>query len=359
MYSIDDIKNSIIKGDCIEGLKKIPDGSVDLIFADPPYYMQTEGELKRAEGTKFAGVEDEWDKFSSFSEYDQFCFRWLKECQRVLKKDGSIWVIGSFQNIYRVGYIMQELGFWILNDMIWSKPNPVPNFTGSRFTNAHETMLWCSRDRKGKPTFNYKTMKHLNGDKQDRSVWNIGICIGNERIKGEDGKKAHSTQKPSELLRKVILSSSRVGDTVLDPFMGSGTTAFVAKTLGRNFIGFEREDKYIKVANKRLQDVIVEDSDVVNSVFDEKVPPVPMQTLLLNKYLSVGETLFNKKGEEQVVIKDNGHVDDGEEILSIHKMSGKKLGKANHNGWDYWFLKRGESLLSIDELRVAYRKEIL
>ena len=208
-FDINLIKNTIIEGDTIENLKKIPDESVDLIFADPPYFMQTEGELHRTDGTKFQGVEDEWDKFSSYNEYDKFCFEWLKECKRVLKKDGAIWVIGSFQNIYRLGYIMQNLDYWILNDIIWSKPNAAPNFAGTRFQNSHETLIWCTKSKKSKYTFNYKTMKYLNNEKQDKSVWDIGICIGNERLKGEDGKKIHSTQKPEKLLYKVILSTSK------------------------------------------------------------------------------------------------------------------------------------------------------
>lgn len=218
MKEIDKYINRIIQGDCIESLKKLPDESIDLIFADPPYFMQTEGELLRTDGTKFQGVEDEWDKFKDYRQYDEFCTGWLKECKRVMKKNASIWVIGAFQNIYRLGYIMQNMGFWILNDVIWAKTNPAPNFSGTRFQNAHETMLWCTKDSKAKYTFNYKTMKHLNNDKQERSIWNIGLCIGNERLKDKNGKKIHSTQKPEKLLYNVIISSSKPGDTILDPF---------------------------------------------------------------------------------------------------------------------------------------------
>lgn len=255
LYKIEAIKNKIICGDVVAELRKIPDKSIDLIFADPPYFMQTEGELIRVEGTKFNGVEDKWDKFKSYKEYDVFCQDWLSECKRILKDNGTIWVIGSFQNIYRIGYIMQNLGFWILNDIVWSKPNPVPNFRGVRFTNAHETMLWCSKSKKSKYTFNYKTMKYLNNNKQEKSVWEIGICIGNERIKGKDGKKAHSTQKPEKLLRKVILSSSNVNDIVLDPFMGTGTTGAVAKELNRNYIGIDNNPEYVRIATNRIDKV--------------------------------------------------------------------------------------------------------
>ena len=264
VFNIKDIENTIIEGDTIENLKKIPDESIDLIFADPPYFMQTEGELHRTDGTKFQGVEDEWDKFSSYNEYDKFCFEWLKECKRILKKDGSIWVIGSFQNIYRIGYIMQNLGYWILNDIIWSKPNAAPNFSGTRYQNSHETLIWCTKSKKSKYTFNYKTMKYLNNDKQDKSVWDIGICIGNERLKGEDGKKVHSTQKPEKLLYKVILSTSKPNDIVLDPFFGTGTTGAIAKLLGRNYIGIEREHEYNLVAQKRIDNVIPLNDDISN-----------------------------------------------------------------------------------------------
>ena len=240
--------NKVLEGDCIESLKKLPDASVDMIFADPPYFMQTDGVLLRSNGQKFAGIDDDWDKFADYEEYDAFTNSWLKECKRVLSPNGSIWVIGAFQNIYRVGYIMQNLGFWILNDVVWSKPNAVPNFGGTRFQNSHETMLWCTKNQKAKYTFNYKTMKEVNGGKQHKSVWDIGICIGSERIKGPDGKKAHPTQKPEQLLHKVILSSTKPGDVVLDPFFGTGTTGAVAKRLGRNFIGLDNSLEYIAVA---------------------------------------------------------------------------------------------------------------
>ena len=224
MLSIDDIKNTIIHSEVLEALKQIPDKSIDMIFADPPYFMQTDGILVRVEGTEFKGVDDDWDKFRDYNEYDEFCLGWLEQCRRILKDDGTIWVIGGFQNIYRIGFIMQNLGFWILNDVVWRKTNPPPNFRGVRFTNAHETMLWCSKNKGAKYTFNYKTMKHLNNGKQDKSVWDISLCTGKERLKDEHGQKAHNTQKPHLLLQKVILSSTKPGDLVLDPFFGTGTT---------------------------------------------------------------------------------------------------------------------------------------
>jgi DNA modification methylase len=245
--------NSIIQGDCLLELKNIPDTSINLIFADPPYNMQLRNTLYRPDNSKVDGVNDNWDKFSSFAEYDNFCTLWLGECRRVLKDNGSIWVIGSYHNIFRVGKIMLDLGFWILNDITWYKSNPMPNFLGKRFTNATETLLWCAKSEECRHyTFNHKIMKRYNGNKQMTSVWKIPLCTGGERLKGADGKKAHSTQKPEELLKRVILSSSKPGDLVLDPFFGTGTTGAVAKKLKRNFLGIEKEAEYITLAKNRI-----------------------------------------------------------------------------------------------------------
>jgi DNA modification methylase len=266
--------NTIINGDCIEELIKFPDSSVDLIFADPPYNMQLENVLYRPNNTKVNGVDDHWDKFDSFSDYDNFCMAWLKECRRILKDTGTIWVIGSYHNIFRVGNIMLNLGFWILNDVTWYKTNPMPNFLGARFTNATETLLWCSKKKECKKyTFNHKMMKKYNGNKQMTSVWQIGLCIGKERLKGEDGKKAHSTQKPEELLKRVILSTTKQGDIVLDPFFGTGTTAAVAKKLKRNYIGIEKELEYITLAKKRIEKIIeyFEEADWLEEKKDKQV----------------------------------------------------------------------------------------
>lgn len=344
----------IIAGDCIANLASIPDDSIDLIFADPPYWMQTEGELLRTNGTKFVGVEDTWDKFDTYKEYDSFSEQWLRECRRILKPNGSIWVIGAFQNIYRLGYIMQNLGFWVLNDVIWSKPNAVPNFGGTRYQNSHETLLWCTKSQKSKYTFNYKTMKHLNGDKQDKSVWDISICIGSERIKDENGKKAHSTQKPEKLLYKIILSTSKPGDVVLDPFFGSGTTGAMAKLLGRNYIGLEKEKAYIKIAEKRIASIQPDISDLHNLTLEVKPPRVSTEQLIKSGNLKAGEKLFNKKGELIGKLTASGYAYDGEDVLSIHKMSAKHLGLSNHNGWDYFFFKKDGELKAINDLRYEY-----
>lgn len=360
MFSIDNILNTIIHGDVIEQLKKIPSNSIDLIFADPPYFMQTEGTLLRTEGTVFKGVEDDWDKFDSYKEYDEFCQSWLTECRRILKDDGNIWVIGAFQNIYRIGYIMQNLGFWILNDIIWSKPNPVPNFKGTRFTNANEILLWCTKSKKAKYTFNYKTMKHLNGGKQMKSVWNIGICIGHERIKNKFGKKVHSTQKPEKLLLNVILSSSKVNDIVLDPFMGSGTTGAVAKLTNRNFIGIERETKYIEAAKKRINSIT---SDTKNFIYqnrlDEKPPRVSMKMLINKGYLYLNELFYTQENEAFAQLTEKGYLKDDKEELSIHKMSAKALNIVKSNGWYYWYVKRNDELILLDRLRRKYREKEL
>ena len=248
--------NTIIHGDCIDELQRFPDDSIDVIFADPPYNMQLENVLYRPNNTKVDGVDDDWDKFSSFTEYDNFCAVWLKECRRILKNTGTIWVIGSYHNIFRVGTIMLNLGYWILNDVTWYKTNPMPNFLGKRFTNATETLLWCSKSKEHKKyTFNHKLMKKYNGNKQMTSVWQINLCTGKERLKNDDGKKAHSTQKPEELLKRIILSSSRQDDIVLDPFFGTGTTGAVAQKLKRNYIGIEKEIAYIELAQKRINDI--------------------------------------------------------------------------------------------------------
>lgn len=343
--------NTILHGDCVENLKTIPSESIDLIFADPPYNMQTDGELLRTDGSVFSGVNDEWDKFRSLKDYDRFCAGWLAECKRILKVDGSIWVIGSFQNIYRLGYILQDLGFWILNDVIWSKPNAVPNFAGTRFQNSHETLIWCGKSKTSKYTFNYKTMKHLNGDKQMKSVWDIGICIGNERLKDENGKKIHSTQKPEKLLYNVILSSTKPNDVVLDPFFGTGTTGAVAKLLGRQYIGIEREDFYIKHAQNRINSVVPQISDLSNLSYEIKPPKISIKELIERGFLRVGQELFSKDHMFSAIVCENGHVNSGDKIDSIHKISASFLNKKNNNGWDYfWCVYKGE-FVSIDSLR--------
>jgi len=351
--------NTIIQGDCIEELKKIPDNSIDLIFADPPYNMQLENELYRPNNTKVAGVDDEWDKFASFSEYDAFCIAWLKECRRILKDTGTIWVIGSYHNIFRVGNIMLNLGFWILNDVTWYKTNPMPNFMGTRFTNATETLLWCSKGKELKKyTFNHKLMKKYNGNKQMTSVWQIGLCIGEERLKGADGKKAHSTQKPEELLKRVILSTTKQGDVVLDPFFGTGTTGAVAKKLKRNYIGIERESAYITLAENRINRVkeFYEEADWMEEA-KEKQMRVPFETLIKEEFIKVGEPLHTKKTYSATAfVLSDGNLQYHNTKGSIHRIGAVIQQTPSCNGWKFWYIMRNDKAILIDELRDEYLK---
>ena len=350
--------NKIIKGDCLKSFKKIPDNSIDLIFADPPYNLQLKKDLYRPNETKVNGVNDEWDKFSSFKEYDKFSTAWLRECKRVLKPNGTLWVIGSYHNIYRIGTILQDLNFWILNDIVWIKSNPMPNFKGTRFNNAHETLLWVSKDEKSKFTFNYKTMKAFNDDLQMRSNWTIPICSGKERLKDKDGLKVHSTQKPKELLKRIILATSKEGDIVLDPFFGSGTTGAVAKLLRRNFIGFERESKYIKAARERIRKVKPYTSEEVLNFLEIPKPKVPFGNLVESNYIKVGEKLYSKNKKHWAKVMADGSLKNGKYFGSIHRVSADMLEKESNNGWTFWNVEKKGRLISIDKLREKYAQKI-
>ncbi|TAD99262.1 MAG: site-specific DNA-methyltransferase [Bacteroidetes bacterium] len=350
--------NQIVLGDCVESLKKMPDKSVDLIFADPPYNLQLKAELYRPDQTKVEGVFDEWDKFESIQVYDQFSESWLKECFRVLKDNGSIWVIGSYHNIFRVGAVMQNLGFWILNDIIWMKTNPMPNFKGTRFTNAHETLIWACKNKDAKYTFHYKSLKNFNDDLQMRSDWHIPICTGEERIK-VNGQKAHSTQKPAELLFRVILSTSNPNDLVLDPFSGSGTTAAVAKKLGRQFIALEREEFYVKVANERLEKVIPIEKSLLEYKIEVKQPKVPFGNLIESNLIKIGEFLYSKDRKQKAQVQADTTILWNEKVGSIHKISCEILNKPSNNGWKYWFVERKNKLFCIDNLRTEYVESFL
>ena len=265
-------KSKIVNGDSLKELKKIPDETFDLVFADPPYNLQLKNELNRPDQSKVSAVNDKWDQFENFRKYDEFTFEWLSECKRVLKKNGAIWVIGSYHNIFRVGYTIQNLGFWILNDVIWNKNNPMPNFRGTRFTNAHETLIWASKSEKSKYTFNYQSLKCLNDDLQMRSNWNLPICSGTERLK-KNGKKIHSTQKPEALLHRILLATTNKNDLVLDPFLGSGTTAAVAKKLGRKYYGIEKEKTYFKAVEQRLKDIKPIEDDFLDTLKNNRSKP--------------------------------------------------------------------------------------
>jgi len=355
---MDKYLNKIIKGDCIEVLKDIPENSVDLIFADPPYNLQLRGDLYRPNQTRVDGVDDKWDQFSSFEEYDQFTHDWLKSCKRVLKKDGTIWVIGSYHNIFRVGKIMQDLGFWTLNDVVWIKTNPMPNFKGTRFNNAQETLIWAAKNQKSKYTFHYKSMKAFGDDKQMRSDWYIPICNGKERIK-LNGEKAHSTQKPEALLYRIIVATSNPGDIVLDPFMGSGTTGAVAKKLGRNFIGIEKENVYIKIANERIKKVKQIDDKLLSYAIEEKKPKVPFGNLIEVGFIKVGDFLYSKDKKHKAKVLANTTLEWDNKTGSIHKISATILAKTANNGWTFWYVSQNSDLVLLDELRNRYIKQYL
>ena len=352
--------NTILRGDVIETLNSLPENSVDMIFADPPYNLQLEKDLWRPNLTKVSAVDDAWDQFSSFEQYDLFTEAWLKAARRVLKEDGTLWVIGSYHNIYRVGKILQDLNFWILNDVVWVKTNPMPNFRGVRFANAHETLLWAQKKKGAKYTFNHFAMKALNDDKQMRSDWLIPICNGKERIK-IDGKKAHATQKPEALLYNVIESSTKPGDVVLDPFFGSGTTGAVAKKLHRNWIGIEREDAYIEVAQKRID--AIESGEYQEDVFSAGVKKtearIPFGTLLTNGNLRPGERLwFGAQSDVHATILANGHIQCGERTGSIHTVAKILKNNAPCNGWDHWYFEENGERKKIDVLRERIRAEM-
>lgn len=346
--------NQIVQGNCIEILNSLPENSVDLIFADPPYNLQLQNDLYRPNMSKVDAVNHRWDKFSSFADYDEFTNNWLRASRRALKETGTIWVIGSYHNIYRVGAIMQDLGFWILNDVIWLKTNPMPNFRGVRFTNAHETIIWAQKKKGAKYTFNHQAMKALNDDLQMRSDWVIPLATGKERIKS-NGTKAHPTQKPEGLLYRVILSSSNMGDIILDPFFGSGTTGAVAKKLGRHFIGIERDKKYIKVAQKRIDAVVKSPAEALTLPEKRNQARVPFGALIENGLLKIGQKLYFSKGKHEAIILSNGHLKCGKSIGSIHTVA-KELSNAPANGWDLWLYKEKGKLKVIDELREKIRR---
>lgn len=336
--------NQIIKGDCTKVLVKIPDKSVDLIFADPPYNLQLQKDLWRPNSTKVNGVGESWDHFADFETYDLFTQQWLMECQRVLKDNGAIWVIGSYHNIFRVGRIMQDLGFWILNDIVWIKNNPMPNFRGVRFTNAHETLIWAQKIKGSRYTFNYKAMKSINYDKENkagvqmRSDWNLPLCTGKERLR-INGEKAHPTQKPEALLERVILSSTNPGDIILDPFFGSGTTGAVAKKLGRNWIGIETNSDYISIALERIGaiPVSIQSGDTYASPSKNNGKRIPFIALLQNGYLKEGQVLFfGQTNDHQAFIIADGQIKYRDSIGSIHKI-GRQILNAPCNGWMAWY----------------------
>jgi len=348
--------DTIIYGDSLSKLKSFPDNSVDLIFADPPYNLQLKNVLYRPNNTKVSAVNDDWDKFSSFEEYDKFSIQWLTECRRILKDSGTLWVIGSYHNIFRVGKILLDLGFWILNDVQWVKTNPMPNFKGTRFTNASETLIWCKKSEyQKKYTFNYKIMKSLNGGKQMTSIWNIPICSGKERLRNDNGEKVHSTQKPEELLKRVILSSTQEGDVVLDPFFGSGTTGAVCKKLKRHFIGIEKEMKYIRVARERIANVSTFFNEVNLKEETKTYHKVPFKELINAGFIKVGSKLYSRKRyNKEAFVLETGNLEMDGINGSIHKIGAIVEHTPSCNGWNFWYCKYKNKIYLLDELREEY-----
>jgi modification methylase len=344
----------IIKGDCIAAMRALPDGCVDMVFADPPYNLQLGGDLFRPEGGRVDAVDNDWDKFDSLATYDSFSKAWLAEAKRILKPNGTLWVIGSYHNIFRVGSVLQDEGFWILNDIIWRKVNPMPNFRGTRFTNAHETLIWASKGEKAKYTFNYRAMKTLNDELQMRSDWSFPICGGPERLK-RNGTKAHPTQKPEALLYRILLACSKPGDIVLDPFFGTGTTGAVAKRLGRHWIGIEREDAYIDVAQERIEAALPLDESMLKTMqADTAAPRVAFGTLVETGYLRPGTKVYDVKRQWSAEVRTDGSLICDAASGSIHKV-GSILQKApSCNGWTFWHFEEAGELKPIDALRQTY-----
>lgn len=364
--------HKIINGETLNEMQKMPAKSIDLIFADPPYWMRTEGVLKRVEGTDYNGCADGWDQFNSLEEYEEFTRKWLTECYRVLKPNGAIWVIGGMQCIYTIGAIMQQLGYWIINDVVWHKKNPTPNFMGTRLNNSHETLIWATKSKKAKFTLNYKTAKELNIDtvdendfkkgtrKQLGSVWKIAVCQGTERVKDENGEKLHSTQKPEELLYRVIAISSNKEDVILDPFGGTMTTAAMAKKLGRSSIMIEMDKKYCEYGQKRIDNIEYEDTPIANAVFDQKPKKVTMTEMITAGYFYTGEPFFFRNGQEVATLLEDGRLLYNEQPMDMHSCAAtaREVQAKRLNGFDVWFVKRNNELVSIADIREDYRQTI-
>jgi len=346
--------NKITNGNSLEIIKKIPDKTFDLVFADPPYNLQIGKKLKRPDDSKVNGVNDKWDQFKNFNEYDNFCKLWLTESKRILKDNGAIWVIGTYHNIFRLGYHIQNIGFWMLNDVIWKKNNPMPNFRGTRFTNAHETLIWASKNKKSKYTFNYQSLKCLNDDLQMRSDWTLPICSGKERIK-KNGKKVHSTQKPESLLHRILLASTNKDDFVFDPFLGTGTTAVVAKKLGRNYFGIENEKKYFETAKQRLERTMKIEDHYLDTIKNNRSKPrIPFGSLVELGIIKPGMSVFDYNKKINAKIMADGSIKYQNSEGSIHKIAAKITGAESCNGWTYWHYNNNGSILPIDDLRQKF-----
>ena len=352
--------DTIMSGDCVTAMESLPEASVDLIFADPPYNLQLRGELHRPDHSMVDAVDDHWDQFESLKAYDHFTHRWMKAARRVLKPDGAIWVIGSYHNIFRVGAALQDQGFWILNDVVWRKTNPMPNFRGKRLTNAHETMIWASKSEGSRYTFNYEAMKAANEGVQMRSDWTFPICTGHERLKNERGEKAHPTQKPMALLHRLLVATTNPGDVVLDPFFGTGTTGAVATMLGRHFIGIEREDSYRQLAAERIARIRTLPGEALETTASRRAEPrVPFGQLVERGMLRPGEELRSGNGRFRAKIRADGTLAGDGVKGSIHQVGAAYEGAPSCNGWTYWHFRREGKLVSIDALRQQIRDEMV
>jgi modification methylase len=355
-----DAVNRVLEGDCVEVMQGLPSGCADLVFADPPYNLQLQRALRRPDNSKVDAVDDDWDQFASFEDYDRFTRAWLGETKRLLKDDGALWVIGSYHNIFRVGAILQDLGFWILNDVVWRKTNPMPNFRGRRFTNAHETLIWANKGPKRSYTFNYDAMKALNDELQMRSDWTIPICAGAERLKDARGEKAHSTQKPEALLHRVIVSSTKPGDVVLDPFFGSGTTGAVARRLGRSFIGIERDPDYARIARARIAQIEPAHEDAIEVTRSKRAEPrIPFGWVVERGLLPPGTVLQGHQARHRAKVRADGTLVCADATGSIHRIAAHVQGLDACNGWTFWqFESKNGSLVSIDVLRQRLRADL-
>ncbi|MDH5722553.1 MAG: DNA methyltransferase [Alphaproteobacteria bacterium] len=350
---------TILTGNCVELMNSLKKKSVDCIFADPPYNLQLNNELHRPNNSKVDAVDNDWDQFESLKSYDDFTREWLDAARNALNPDGSIWVIGSYHNIFRLGYILQDMGFWILNDVIWRKSNPMPNFRGRRFTNAHETLIWASKTQKSKYFFNYDAMKSLNEDLQMRSDWYLPLCTGHERLKDVDGKKAHPTQKPESLLHRVLMASTRKGDTVLDPFFGTGTTGAVAKKLGRSFIGIERDETYAAFAKERIAAIDPLKDNLIETLTKREQPRIPFGSLIEQGLIKPGSVLTDSKKRHKVTVHADGSVIAQNRIDktrgSIHKVGAAVQNAPSCNGWTFWHYQKDGKHFPIDNLREQIR----
>ncbi|MFG1400961.1 site-specific DNA-methyltransferase [Xanthobacter sediminis] len=354
--------DEVLVGDSILELSRLPAHSVDLVFADPPYNLQLGGELKRPDESRVDAVDDAWDQFESFQAYDAFSRAWLMAARRVLKPNGTLFVIGSYHNIFRVGATMQDLGFWILNDIIWRKANPMPNFRGRRFTNAHETLIWAARDADARYTFNYEALKAGNEDVQVRSDWLFPLCTGQERLKDEKGRKLHPTQKPEALLARILLSATKPGEVVLDPFFGSGTTGAVARRLRRRFIGIEREESYAEAARARIAAVEpLPEHTLIAPPSAREAPRVAFSALVERGLVTPGAELTDAKGRFRAVVRADGTIalsGEGQKVGSIHRVGALAQGAEACNGWTFWHVEQDGRRHPIDVLRARLRSEM-